>query len=33
MPYMCDMQGGRTLPFYVACDRLWRVLKEALPES
>jgi len=27
-----DMLGGRTLRFHVACDGLWRVLKEALPD-
>jgi hypothetical protein len=31
--HMCDMPGGRTLRSHVACDGLWRVVKEALPES
>jgi hypothetical protein len=26
-----DMPDGRTLRFHVACDGLWRVLKQALP--
>ena len=28
-----DMPDGRTLRFHVACDGLWRVLKEALPSD
>jgi hypothetical protein len=28
-----EMPGGRTLRFHVACAGLWRVLKQALPES
>ena len=28
-----EMSDGRTLRFHVACDGLWRVLKQALPES
>ena len=28
-----DMPDGRTLRFHVACAGLWRVLKQALPES
>jgi hypothetical protein len=27
-----DMPDGRTLRFHVACDGLWRVLKQALPD-
>jgi hypothetical protein len=27
-----DMPDGRTLRFQVACDGLWRVLKQALPD-
>ena len=28
-----DMPDGRTLRFHVACDGLWRVLKETLPPT
>ena len=28
-----DMPDGRTLRFHVACDGLWRVLKETLPST
>jgi hypothetical protein len=28
-----EMADGRTLRFHVACDGLWRVLKETRPES
>ena len=28
-----DMPDGRTLRFHVGCEGLWRVLKQALPES
>ena len=28
-----EMANGRTLRFHVACDGLWRVLKETRPES
>ena len=28
-----EMPNGRSLRFHVACDGLWRVLKQALPES
>ena len=28
-----DMPDGGTLRFHVGCEGLWRVLKQALPES
>lgn len=28
-----DMPGGHVLRFHVACDGLWRVLKQALPKD
>ena len=28
-----EMANGRTLRFHVACNGLWRVLKDARPES